>query len=300
MRVEARQWLARFIEHLRVERQLSTHTCDAYGRDLRALERYCELHHVMGWEDLHSRDMRAFAAWRHRQGISGRSVQRNLSAVRTLYGFFIREGLVSRNPANGVVAPRSPRRLPKVLDVDDVVNLLNIPGEDVLIVRDRSIMELMYSSGLRLSEVVKLRLCDINLSDALVTVIGKGKKSRIMPMGRYACAALDVWLRVRSRFARLEETAVFITQRGTPLRARSVQARVRKWALAKGYGNEVHPHTLRHSFASHLLESSGDLRAVQELLGHASISTTQIYTHLDYQHLARIYDAAHPRARRRS
>lgn len=300
MRVEAQQWLARFMQHLRVERQLSTHTCDGYERDLRALERYCELHHVMSWEDLDSRGVRAFAAWRHRQGISGRSVQRNLSAVRTLYGFLIREGLVSRNPANGVAAPRSPRKLPKVLDVDDVANLLNIPGEDALIVRDRSMMELIYSSGLRLSEVVQLRLSDIDLSEALVTVIGKGRKSRIMPIGRYACAALDMWLRVRSRLTRLEETAVFVTQQGTPLRARSVQARVRKWALAKGYGFEVHPHTLRHSFASHLLESSGDLRAVQELLGHASISTTQVYTHLDYQHLARVYDAAHPRARRRS
>ena len=300
MRVEAKQWLARFMQHLRVERQLSAHTCDAYERDLRGLERYCELHHVMGWEDLDTRDVRAFAAWRHRQGASGRSVQRNLSAVRTLYGYLLREGLVSRNPANGVVAPRSPRKLPKVLDVDDVANLINISGEDALVVRDRSIMELIYSSGLRLGEVVKLRLSDLNLSDALVTVVGKGRKSRIMPIGRYACAALDIWLRVRSRFTRLEESAVFVTQQGTPLRARSVQARVRKWALAKGYGCEVHPHTLRHSFASHLLESSGDLRAVQELLGHASISTTQVYTHLDYQHLARVYDAAHPRARRKS
>ncbi len=254
---------------------------------------------MSAWERLDAAHVRAYAAWRHRRGSSGRSVQRALSAVRTFYEYLLREGLVGCNPALGVTAPRSPRKLPQVLDVDRVGALLQLPEEGLFAVRDRAIMELFYSSGLRLSELVTLTIRDIDLREGLVHVTGKGDKRRILPVGRFARDALRDWMRARASLCPEEQVGLFLTRQGRPMSPRSVQQRIRRWAIARGLGTHVHPHMLRHSFASHLLESSGDLRAVQELLGHADIRTTQVYTHLDFQHLAKVYDEAHPRARRK-
>lgn len=278
---------------------LSPHTQQAYRRDLAVLQEYCRLNDVANWRDLDGRQMRAFAAWRHRQGIGGRSLQRTLSAVRAFYRYLIRENLAQQNPAQGVPAPKTPHRLPRALDVDQAARLVGIEEEDVLAIRDRAMMELMYSSGLRLSELVQLNMQDVDLGDAMVTVLGKGRKMRAVPIGRQAQQALKKWLALRPDLIKEPETAMFVTRTGRRLSPRAFQLRLKRWAARRGIAASVHPHMLRHSFASHLLESSGDLRAVQELLGHADIKTTQVYTHLDFQHLARVYDQAHPRARRK-
>lgn len=278
---------------------LSPHTQKAYQRDLSTLLEYCKAERIKSWKDLDGRQLRGFVAWRHRRGIGGRSLQRNLSAIRAFYRFLIDHRLASHNPANGVMAPRSPRKLPRALDVDQTSRLLLIEDTSPLALRDRAMLELMYSSGLRLSELVGLDMNNIDLRDGLVTVLGKGKKSRTLPVGRYAVVALKKWFDVRADMLKGEQPAMFINRRGQRLGARAFQQRLQLWARRQGIQGRVHPHMLRHSFASHLLESSGDLRAVQELLGHADISTTQVYTHLDFQHLAKVYDQAHPRAGRK-
>jgi len=267
-----------------------------WKRDLNYLSQFCDSQEINRWQDIDGRQVQGFVAWRHRQGISGRSLQRNLSAVRAFYRYLINQGIAKQNPANGVLAPKTARRLPKVLDVDQTIQLVEIDEDDPLAIRDRAILELMYSSGLRLSELINLDMNEIDFSDALVTVTGKGKKTRTVPVGRHAVKALKAWLKRRNHFADDNETAIFVSRRGQRISARNIQQRLKQWAIKQGLANHVHPHMLRHSFASHLLESSGDLRAVQELLGHADISTTQIYTHLDFQHLAKVYDKAHPRA----
>ena len=249
---------------------------------------------------LDGQQLRGFVAWRHRNGIGGRSLQRNLSAVRAFYRYLIKLNHVEHNPTVGIITPKSPRKLPKVLDVDQTVQLVEIQDTDPLAVRDKAMLELIYSSGLRLSELTGLNLGDIDFADQLITVIGKGNKTRTLPIGKYAHAALQIWLTQRKLFVQDEETALFVSQRGRRISQRSVQQRLKEWAIKQGLPNHVHPHMLRHSFASHILESSGDLRAIQELLGHADISTTQVYTHLDFQHLAQIYDKTHPRAHRKS
>ncbi len=292
--------LERFLEHLASERRCSARTCSAYRRDLDALDAFRRRRGIGDWALLTAAEVRAFAAERHRAGLSGRSVQRMLSAVRSFYRFLLREGLAAANPAASVPAPRSGRRLPRTLDADQVARLLEVAPSDPLAVRDRAIMELLYSSGLRLAETVALDCAMVDLDDATVQVTGKGAKTRIVPVGRHACAALRAWLTVRAGLARPDAgDALFLGRSGRRLGARAIQRRLALRAQAAGLDARVHPHRLRHSFASHLLESSGDLRAVQELLGHADIRTTQIYTHVDFQHLARVYDAAHPRARKR-
>jgi integrase/recombinase XerC len=292
-------WLLRFMRHLTVERRLSTLTCAAYARDLKGLESFCELHALPLWQNLDSAHVRAFAAERHRQGASPGSIRRALSAVRTFYAYLMREGCVSRNPAVGVAAPRSRRKVPQVLDVDRVAGLLDIGSEEPLVIRDRAMMELFYSSGLRLAELVNLDLPDLALAQGLVSVTGKGGKARVLPVGRLAGAALECWLEVRPQMAKQPETALFVSRRGQRISPRSVQVRLRHWGRVQTVAGGLHPHMLRHAFASHLLESSGDLRAVQELLGHAQITTTQIYTHIDFQHSAQVYDQAHPRAKKK-
>lgn len=292
-------WLERFLEHLRSERRLSTHTVASYRRDLLGLRTYCRENAVGDWKDVEVANVRAYAAWLHRGGRNGRSVQRALSATRSFYRYLLREGLVKRNPALAVKAPRSARKLPRVMDVDGLVSLLDAKAEGPFAVRDKAMMELMYSSGLRLAELVGLDVSELNLTDALVEVTGKGAKTRILPLGAAACDALASWLGERVKLARSGEGALFVTRRGGRISARAVQQRLDHWARRQGRGNRLHPHMLRHSFASHMLESSGDLRAVQELLGHADITTTQVYTHLDFQHLASVYDKSHPRARKR-
>jgi integrase/recombinase XerC len=292
-------WIDRFLAHVTHERRLSAHTRAAYRRDLTRLLHYCTQRSIRQWSALDNAQVRAFAGAEHSQGLAPRSVQRRLSALRTFFEFLLREGCCSVNPAREVRAPKSRKRLPTTLDTDQMGRLLAFRADDTLSTRDKAILELFYSSGLRLSELVGLDLSSLDLGDRTVRVDGKGGKTRIVPIGRFAVAALVPWLGERAAIPQREDTAVFIGRSGRRLTPRAVQLRVTLWARRMGLGIHVHPHMFRHSFASHLLESSADLRGVQELLGHADISTTQIYTHLDFQHLAKVYDAAHPRARRR-
>jgi len=296
---ESLDWVARFHRHLATERRLSKHTGLAYSRELDALVAWCDANGIEEWPKIDGQHVRVFAARSHAAGLAPRSIQRRLSAVRTFYDFLLREGVVRANPASEIRAPKSPKRLPGTLDADQMGRLLEINADDPLAVRDRAMMELLYSSGLRLAELIGLDPPDLDLRDRTVRVLGKGSKTRIVPVGRKAVEALQAWLKERGGLAKADESALFVGKNGRRLGPRAVQARVAGWARRQGLGVHVHPHLFRHSFASHLLESSGELRGVQELLGHADISTTQIYTHLDFQHLARIYDASHPRARRK-
>lgn len=289
--------IARFLNHLETERQLSPHTLSSYQRDLDKFANHCRQTAVDTPQQAHAADVRRWVAAMHRGGLASSSMQRSLSALRSFYQFCHRLGICQHNPAQGVQAPRAQKRLPKVLDADAAAHFLDIEGDDWLAVRDRALMELFYSSGLRLSELVALDDHDLDLKEGLVTVTGKGRKTRTVPVGRLAIVALRAWLPLR-RELNPEARAVFLSKRGTRLSQRAIQQRLRQHSLRQGTDQPVHPHMLRHSFASHLLESSGDLRAVQELLGHANISTTQVYTHLDFQHLAKVYDRAHPRAQK--
>ena len=315
-------WVARFRRYMSSERQLSRHTDSNYARDLAALVKYCDKAGLEEWSALDSQHVRVFAAHSHAGGLSPRSVQRRLSAVRSFYEFLIRENQtrliggdsptgksaaasnasersgVTRNPAIDVRAPKAAKRLPETLDPDQMARLLEIPAGDPFDTRDRAIMELLYSSGLRLSELVGLNVGDLDLRDRMVNVVGgKGRKDRRVPVGSVAAGVLEKWLVERTALVKAGENAVFVGRRGERLGPRAVQKRVAQWAVRQGLSMHVYPHLFRHSFATHLLESSQELRGVQELLGHADISTTQVYTHLDFQHLARIYEASHPRAR---
>ena len=289
-----------YLAHLSSERRLSPHTASNYARDLRGLAEFAERAGIPHWKTLDSQHVRVFAARSHAGGLSPRSVQRRLSATRGFFNYLLRERVVSSNPAMDVRAPKAAKRLPGTLDVDQINQLLDIPPEDALAIRDKAIMELFYSSGLRLDELVNLDLGHLDLTDRTVRLMGKGRKQRIVPVGRKAEAALRAWLKERGGLAAIDESAVFVGQKGSRLKHRAIQLRIAGWARRKGLPAHVHPHLFRHSFATHLLESSKDLRGVQELLGHADISTTLIYTHLDFAHLARTYDASHPRAKRKT
>lgn len=287
-----------YLKYLRDIKHYSQATLDGYQRDIAAYLKYLSEQEINDISDASIHYVRSFLAARHRQGLTGTSMQRVLSSLRGFYKFLINQNLLTTNPAIDVRAPKGAKTLPKVLDVDQVDRLLSCTATNPLEVRDHAMMELMYSSGLRLSELVNLDLLDLDLRAAQVKVTGKGNKMRYVPVGRQARDAIDAWLQVRDGMARPQEQAVFINNRGTRLSQRSVQKRLHEQAQRSQLGVNVHPHMLRHSFASHLLESSGDLRSVQELLGHANISTTQVYTQLDFQHLAKVYDKAHPRARK--
>ena len=289
-----------YLSHLAKERRLSKHTSSNYARDLAALADFLEHGAVPDWKTVDSQHVRMFAARSHAGGLNPRSVQRRLSAVRGFFNYLQREGAAAANPAVDVRAPKAGKRLPGTLDVDTLNQLLDIPPDDALAVRDKAVMELFYSSGLRLAELVGLDLVHIDLADRTVRVLGKGSKTRIVPVGRKAIDAIRVWLKERGDIAAPDETALFVGRNGTRLKERAIQLRIAGWARRKGLPARVYPHLFRHSFATHLLESSKDLRGVQELLGHADISTTQIYTHLDFAHLARTYDASHPRAKRKT
>lgn len=286
-----------FLDHLQIERRMSVHTLDAYRRDLTALVDWAGAQARGDLRELHGEDIRAFVAAGHRGGLSPKSLQRRLSACRSFYQWLLKHGHVAANPAAGVRGPKAPRKLPQVLDVDEATQLVEVPVDAPLGLRDRALLELFYSSGLRLSELVGLRWRDLDFDGGLVTVLGKGSRQRSVPVGSHALRALTAW---RTESGGTSATPVFPGRGGAPISARAVQLRLRLLAQRQGLFKRVHPHLLRHSFASHVLESSGDLRGVQELLGHADIATTQIYTHLDFQHLAKVYDAAHPRARRTS
>ena len=288
--------LEAYLAHLTDERRLSAHTARNYARDVAAL---LELAGATPLKRLQVHDMRRFVAQLHARGLGGKSLARVLSAWRGFFRYLARDHGYEHNPCAGIRAPRAAKKLPSTLSPDEAGRLLEGEPTGPLTQRDKAMFELFYSSGLRLSELTGLNLGDVNPDDATVRVTGKGAKTRIVPVGRYALAALEVWLAARQPLVVEGETAYFVTGKGKRLSARSVQARLELWAMKQGLGRRVHPHALRHSFASHVLQSSGDLRAVQEMLGHASISTTQIYTQLDFQHLAKVYDAAHPRARKR-
>lgn len=286
-----------YLEHLAVERRLSAHTTENYRRDLVALLEWMDAGGVADFADIDGERLRGFIAGEHRRGLSPKSLQRRLSALRSFFRYLLKRGRLAANPAQGLRAPKAPRKLPQILDPDEMTQLVEVPTDAPLGLRDRALLELLYSSGLRVSELCALRWRDLDLAEALVRVSGKGGKVRIVPVGSHALAALAQW---KDDQRAATEAPVFPGRAGKPITPRAVQLRLRQLAQQQGIWKRVHPHLLRHSFASHVLESSGDLRGVQELLGHADIATTQIYTHLDFQRLAQVYDEAHPRAKRRS
>lgn len=304
-------WIERFFADLRL-RNLSQHTISNYRRDLDELLGYCNTQKLDAWTKVDSQHVRGFASRQYSRGLSPRSIQRQLSAVRSFFNYLTQQRLpdpqdpeqkkpvLQSNPALDVRAPKAAKHLPHTLDADRMAHLLNFRADNSLGTRDKAIMELLYSSGLRLQELVGLNRDDLNLPDRTVRVTGKGNKTRIVPLGRYAIRALEKWTEERGGLPGHDTSAVFLGRNGRRLGPRAVQLRIDLWARRRGLDVKLHPHMFRHSFASHLLESGADLRGVQELLGHADLSTTQIYTHLDFQHLARIYDASHPRARRRA
>jgi integrase/recombinase XerC len=285
-----------FLAHLTHERRLAANTADGYRRDIDELIR---LAGASGLDQLQVHQIRRLVAQLHGRGLDGRSIARMLSAWRGLYRYLVRDHGFTANPCVGIRAPRVARRLPQAQSPDEAARLMDVDEDGALALRDKAMFELFYSSGLRLSELTGLALGDIDADDGTVRVTGKGGKTRVVPVGRPALAALDAWLAQRALLARGDDTALFLGRGGARLGPRAVQLRFKHWAAKLGLDRSLHPHMLRHSFASHLLQSSGDLRAVQEMLGHASISTTQVYTRLDFQHLAKVYDAAHPRARRK-
>ncbi|MFT6051093.1 MAG: integrase/recombinase XerC [Halioglobus sp.] len=289
-----------FLDYLRDVRQLSHHTISGYRRDLVSLIEFSKARKIHAASKIAEHDIRQWAAQLHRKGLAASSIQRHLSSCRSFFNYLGRIQNQRHNPATAVQAPRGSRKLPKTMDADQVDQYLAFTGDSVTAVRDSAIAELFYSSGLRLAELVAIDIGDIDKDSQLVTVTGKGNKARTLPVGTVALKAIDKWLAVRGELLSTEAPvpALFISARGTRISVRNIQARLKLQGRKSGMHQDVHPHMLRHSFASHMLESSGDLRAVQELLGHANISTTQIYTHLDFQHLAKVYDSAHPRAKR--
>lgn len=291
--------LADYLSFLKNERGLSALTQKNYARDIQRL-----LDATKGQDlvDISHADIRKIVAQIHSKGLGGKSISRLLSSWRGFFNFLIDRHHFQQNPTNGLRAPKSAKKLPEALSIEQAIKLVDIDENDPLSLRDHAILELFYSSGLRLSELVSLNTDQLDLSEGTATVTGKGNKTRIVPLGTHAIEAIEQWLTVRESLnnQQVDEIAVFISKRGTRISARNIQSRLKGWAVKQGIDSAVHPHMLRHSFASHVLQSSGDLRAVQEMLGHANISTTQIYTHLDYQHLTKVYDAAHPRAKKKN
>ncbi len=295
---ELRSQVSQFLDLLERERRLSTNTIHAYARDLQQLVAFANDQGVTDWSSLTIQQARFFPAKLNQHGLSGHSIQRMLSACRSFYRYLLKQGEAAVNPFAGISAPKSSKKLPPTLSVDELSGLLGQHDGSILSVRDHAMLELFYSSGLRLFELAALQANSIDFQQAQVRVMGKGNKQRIVPVGRKASEAIQTWLRIRPRLAQPDESALFVNRAGNRLGVRGIQYRLNQWAKRTGLGRRLHPHMLRHSFASHMLESSGDLRAVQEMLGHSDIATTQIYTHLDFQHLARVYDNAHPRARK--
>ncbi len=299
MNTAMKERIQEFEEHLRTERRLSNHTIVSYQRDLKKLTIWCTESKLL-LQDITTHDIRACLSSLHKNGLGGKSIQRWLSSLRTFFNYCIKNQWLNKNPVNGLTAPKSPKKLPKTLDVDQVNQLLSFTTANWIDFRDHAIIELLYSSGLRLAELSGLNLTELDLKECSVRVTGKGNKTRTLPVGRQAVEALKIWLQYRQNKVATESSAMFLNIHGKRLSPRSIQDRLKKISIRQGMQGKIHPHMLRHSFASHMLESSGDLRAVQELLGHQNISTTQIYTHLDFQHLAKVYDKAHPRASKKS
>lgn len=287
----------RFLDYLRVERRYSASTLDNYARALARLSAHAQRLGLQQWSDLRSAQLQSLLAELHRGGLAPASLGLFLSSCRSFFRFLARDGEVRVNPAIGVRSPKIPRKLPKVMDADEMSALLEFPTDDAEAVHDRAMLELLYSSGLRVAEIVSLRWRDLDTGEGMLRVTGKGSKTRIVPVGRQALLALDA---LRTQDSGGDDDLILRGRNGRPLSTNGVRTRLKRRARDQGVWKRVYPHLLRHSCASHLLESSGDLRAVQELLGHADIGTTQIYTHLDFQHLAKVYDAAHPRAKKKS
>ncbi|MFS9773294.1 tyrosine recombinase XerC [Enterobacter chuandaensis] len=289
--------VSRFLRYLGVERQLSPITLLNYQRQLDAIMQIADEIGLKSWQQCDAATVRGFVVRSRKKNLSPASLALRLSALRSFFDWLVSQGGLKANPAKGIATLKAPRHLPKNIDVDDVNRLLDIDLNDPLAVRDRAMLEVMYGAGLRLSELVNLDLKHLDLESGEVWVMGKGSKERRLPIGRNAVSWIEHWLDLRGLFG-AEEDALFLSKLGKRISARNVQKRFAEWGIKQGLNSHVHPHKLRHSFATHMLESSGDLRGVQELLGHANLSTTQIYTHLDFQHLASVYDAAHPRAKR--
>ncbi len=288
-----------FLAHLRVIKNYSPNTINSYGKDLSTLLEFSEEQNIDSWRDLKTFHIRDLTVKFHADGNSARTIRRKLSSTRSFLNYLLTLREIDDNPAQGSPAPKMPSRLPNALDIEQTQRLVSIDAVTPIEIRDKAILELFYSSGMRISELATLNLMSIDLHDGSARVTGKGNKTRIVPVGSHAVNALKEWLDCRENLAKIDETALFVSKRGTRLHVRSIQERVKYWATTQGVSTHVHPHMLRHSFASHILESSQDLRAVQELLGHKNISTTQIYTHLDFQHLASVYEKAHPRAHKK-
>jgi integrase/recombinase XerC len=290
--------LAEYLKFLNYERGLSPLTRENYARDIKQL---LTLSEGSALNNLQSSHIRRYVASLHSKGLGGKSLARMLSSWRGFFDYLVQRHHYSNNPVIGLRAPKSAKTLPQALSIEQAIKLVDIKGDDILSIRDHAILELFYSSGLRLSEVVNLNVDQLDFSEGTVTVTGKGNKTRIVPLGNHAITAIQKWLKLRADFliSKPDEKAVFIGRQGKRLSARNIQYRLKEWSIKQGVNSSVHPHMLRHSFASHVLQSSGDLRAVQEMLGHANISTTQVYTHLDYQHLTKVYDTAHPRAKKK-
>ena len=296
MKKEAQALTNLFFRYLETERRYSQNTIRSYQRDLEHFSVHLQDKKLSRWAELKPHHIRTYASQIFIEGLGAKSIQRRLSAIRSFMNYLLREGMIKNNPAEGVKTPKAPKKLPGVLDIQQISQLLDIQETDPLSLRDKAIMELIYSSGLRLSEIVRLNPIDLNLSDKSLTVIGKGDKTRMLPIGNEAIKSLRSWLSCRNELANPEEEALFVGSRGNRLSRRSIQSRIKHWARKNGIQQDVYPHLLRHSFATHMLEASGDLRAVQELLGHKDISTTQVYTHLDFEHHSKTYDKAHPRS----
>jgi integrase/recombinase XerC len=289
-----------YLERLRTQRRASANTVAGRRRDLEQFSQYCRDVGIASAEAVDTHTVRGYIASLRRRNLSATTVQRHLSSVRGLLRHLLDHRRLTVNPAAGVRGPKRPQSLPRTLGKEDMRALVEAPADETTVAtRDRAVLELFYSSGLRLAELHGLNLADFEGDFSEVRVIGKGRKQRVVPVGRKAREALRAWLRVRADATMDEQPALFVSRLGRRLSRSAIQQRLLYWARRAGLGVRVHPHRLRHSFATHLLEESGDLRAVQELLGHANISTTQVYTHLDFAHLARVYDAAHPRARRK-
>ncbi|EGR1699032.1 tyrosine recombinase XerC [Vibrio parahaemolyticus] len=291
--------LERFYEFLRSEKGLSLHTQRNYKQQLETMAQHLAEMGLKDWSQVDAGWVRQLAGKGMREGMKASSLATRLSSLRSFFDFLILRGEMSANPAKGVSAPRKKRPLPKNLDVDEVNQLLEVNEDDPLAIRDRAMMELMYGAGLRLAELVSVDVRDVQLRSGELRVIGKGDKERKVPFSGMATEWVGKWLRVRGDLAAPGEPALFVSKLGTRISHRSVQKRMAEWGQKQSVASHISPHKLRHSFATHMLESSNNLRAVQELLGHENISTTQIYTHLDFQHLAQAYDQAHPRARKK-
>ena len=290
-------YLHGYLAWLRNEKQYSELTAENYARDLRHL---FELAADTPLASLKIHHIRRYIAQLHSKGLGGRSLARMLSAWRGFFTYLMRDHGLTDNPCAGLRAPKSPKILPQALSPDEAARLVELPGDTPEAIRDKAMFELFYSSGLRLAELVGLDPAQLDMGAGEVRVTGKGSKTRIVPLGTFAIAALQAWLAVRDQLAKPDEAALFVGARGSRITPRVVQLRMKQWGIKQGITSNVHPHLLRHSFATHVLQSSGDLRAVQEMLGHASIATTQVYTHLDFQYLSKIYDAAHPRAKKKT